>query len=105
MKICKVCKKEFNPKQKTEKYCTTECAYTAIRSKMSDRNKKYTQVKCIACNGKGKVNRITRNTLSEKQKRDILSLYRKGFGIREIQREVKANHPYTISYYIKTCNL
>jgi hypothetical protein len=104
MKICKVCKKEFNPKQKTEKYCSTECAYTAIKSKMSDRNKKCTEVKCIACNGRGKVKRVVRSVLSEKQKKDILSLYRAGYGIRQIQREVKVAHPYTVSYYIKTCN-
>ncbi len=60
--------------------------------------------KCIACNGKGKVKRIVRSVLSDSQKKEILNLYRKGLGIREIQRQVKIKHPYTVSYYIKTCN-
>jgi transposase-like protein len=68
------------------------------------KKKTCSEVKCIACNGKGKVKRIVRNVLSDKQKNNILSLYRKGYGIREIQRELKISHPYTVTYYIKTCN-
>jgi len=104
MKICKICKEQFEEKQKNEKYCSNECSYTAIDEKRRSRNKRCMEVKCIACNGKGVVKRIVRSVLSEKQKKDILSMYRKGYGIREIQRAVKANHPYTVSYYIKTCN-
>ena len=66
---------------------------------------KYRIVKCIACCGKGKVKRIIRDKISEKQKKEILKLYRKGCGIREIQRTVKIKNPYSVSYYIKTCNL
>lgn len=68
------------------------------------KNKECSMFKCIACNGKGKVKRIVRSVLSDSQKKEILNLYRKGLGIREIQRQVKIKHPYTVSYYIKTCN-
>lgn len=105
MKDCGICKKEFKQEQKTQKYCSTKCAYKAIDLKVSARNQKCSMVRCIACNGKGKVKRIVRSVLSEKQKKEILSLYRKGYGIREIQREAGIKHPYTVSYYIKTCNL
>ena len=104
MKICKICKEEFEPKQSTEKYCSTDCAYTAIDLKRRNRNKRCLEVKCIACNGKGVVKRLVRSVLTEKQKKNILLLYRKGYGIREIQRAIKVSHPYTVTYYIKTCN-
>jgi transposase-like protein len=62
------------------------------------------EVRCIACNGKGKVKRIVRSSITEKQKNEILKLYRKGLGIREIQRTLKIKNPYSVSYYIKTAN-
>ncbi len=105
MEKCEICKIQFKKEQSTEKYCSTKCAYKAIDLKISERNQKCSMVRCIACNGKGKVKRIVRSVLSDKQKKEILSLYRKGYGIREIQREVGVKHPYTVSYYIKTCNL
>lgn len=104
MKKCKNCKKDFNEKQKTEKYCSTECSYKAIDEKRYARNKTCSLVKCIACDGKGVVKRRVYSILSDEQKKKILSLYRDGYGIREIQREVGAKHPYTVSYYIRTCN-
>jgi len=60
--------------------------------------------KCIACNGKGKVKRIFRQKISDKKKKEILKLYRKGLGIREIARKLKITSPYSVTYYIKTCN-
>ena len=60
---------------------------------------------CIACKGKGKVKRIKRDKITEKQKKEILKLYRKGLGIREIQRHLKIKNPMSVSYYIKTCNI
>lgn len=104
MKKCKICKKEFQEQQKTNKYCSNKCAYKAIDEKRVAKSKKCSMVRCIACNGVGKVKRIVRSVLSENQKKQILLLYRKGYGIREIQRELEISHPYTVSYYIKTCN-
>ena len=92
MKKCKICKKEFQEQQKTNKYCSNKCAYKAIDEKR-------------VAKSKGKVKRIVRLVISENQKKQILSLYRKGYGIREIQRALEIKHPYTVSYYIKTCNL
>lgn len=99
MKNCLVCGKEF----KGIKYCSTECAYKVIDSK-SKIKEKCREVRCIACNGKGKVKRIIRDYITDAQKKEILKLYRKGLGIREIQRFLKIKHPYSVSYYIKTCN-
>lgn len=104
MKICNICKNNFQEQQRTQKYCSNKCAYTAIDNKRLIKSKKCSMVRCIACNGKGKVKRIVRFVLSENQKKQILSMYRKGYGIREIQRELEIKHPYTVSYYIKTCN-
>jgi transposase-like protein len=61
-------------------------------------------VKCIACKGKGVVKKLVRNKVSEKQKAEILKLYRKGHGIREIARIVKIKHPYSVQYAILTAN-
>ena len=101
MKTCLICKKEFTGNG--IKYCSYECAYKDIDSK-KNKKEKCKEVRCIACNGKGKVKRIIRDNISSKQKKEILRLYRKGLGIREIQRFLKIKNPYSVSYYIKTCN-
>lgn len=62
-------------------------------------------VKCIACKGKGYVLKsIPHGRLDEFEKKEILVLYRKGLGIREIQRELNIKNPCSVSYYIKNCN-
>lgn len=62
--------------------------------------------KCIACNGKGHVQVIkTRQEITLRQKKKILELYQKGYGIRETQRIMKLNAPYSVSYVIKTANI
>lgn len=61
-------------------------------------------VKCIACNGKGHVLRTVRRKLTDKQRREVFLLYRKGIGFREIARKLKISHPYTVQYTIKTAN-
>lgn len=61
-------------------------------------------VKCIACNGHGKVKRIVRKTITDKQRKEIFRMYRKGLGFREIARQLKIDHPYTVQYTIKTAN-
>ena len=48
--------------------------------------------KCIACNGKGHVQVINQRQLRQKKK--ILELYQKGYGIRETQRIMKLNAPF-----------
>lgn len=101
MKKCYICKKEFTGNG--IKYCSHKCAYSVINSKRKI-TEKCREVKCIACNGRGKVKRIIRDIISDEQKKEILKLYRKGLGIREIQRFLKIKHPYSVSYYIKTCN-
>ena len=44
VKICSICDKEFIANQKTEKYCTTKCAYKAMDIKRKN--------KCCNCNGR-----------------------------------------------------
>ncbi len=66
--------------------------------------KEVKEVKCLACKGKGHVKRLIRNKVSEKQKIEILKLYRKGHGYREIARLVKIKHPYSVQYVILTAN-
>lgn len=66
--------------------------------------KEFEYKNCLACRGKGKVKREYRFKPTEKHKKQILVLYRAGLGIREIQRKLKIRNPYTVSYYIKTCN-
>ena len=63
-----------------------------------------TDIICIACKGKGVVKRINTGKMSEIQKKKILIFYRKGLGIRDIARRLKVPNPYSVSYYIKTCN-
>lgn len=101
MKICKICKKEFTGNG--IKYCSFECAYKVINSRKKVLPK-CKEVRCIACNGKGKVKRIIRDKITDKQKKEILKLYRKGGGIREIARILKIKNPYSVTYYIKTSN-
>lgn len=101
---CKICKKSFKKSQRTQKYCSQPCSYKAIDLKLKKRKQGCKMVRCIACNGKGKVKRTVRSVLSEEQKKKILNLYRQGYGIREIQRQLTIPHPYSVSYYIKTCN-
>lgn len=101
MKICKICNKEFTGNG--IKYCSFECAYKVINSRKK-KKEKCKEVRCIACNGKGKVMRVIREKITDKQKTEILKLYRKGYGIREIQRSLKIKSPYSVTYYIKTCN-
>lgn len=66
--------------------------------------------KCICCKGKGYVlcKKPERYSLTEKNKSEILSLYRKGFGLREIARMVSNDqriiHPYTVSYFLQKIN-
>lgn len=62
------------------------------------------QTKCICCSGKGYVFRKKRVSVTEKQKKEIIKLYKKGMGIREIQRHLKIEHPYSVTYAIKTAN-
>lgn len=38
MKICLICSDPFQEKQKTEKYCSTKCAYKVIKQKQYERN-------------------------------------------------------------------
>jgi len=60
---------------------------------------------CICCNGKGKVMvKKPVNQITFDQKGKILALYKKGFGIREIQRKLNIKHPGSVSYYIKSAN-
>jgi len=100
-KKCLVCGNEFVGNG--IKYCSHDCAYKVINSKKK-KKEKCEEVRCIACNGRGKVKRIIRDNISEKKKKEILKLYRKGYGIREIQRDLKIKNPYSVTYYIKTCN-
>jgi len=44
------------------------------------------------------------NQITFDQKGKILALYKKGFGIREIQRKLNIKHPGSVSYYIKSAN-
>ena len=62
------------------------------------------KVKCVACKGKGHVLKIIRGKVSDEQRKEILKLYRKGHGIREIARLVKIKHPYSVQYAILTAN-
>lgn len=101
MKICKICNKKFTGSG--IKYCSTKCAYKVINSKKKILPK-CEEVRCIACNGKGRVKRIIRDKVSEVKKKEILKLYRNGGGIREIARVLKIKNPYSVTYYIKTCN-
>lgn len=100
-KICKICSKQFTGNG--IKYCSNECAYKVIdsRKKKVDKCK---EVRCIACNGKGKVKVVIRDKISDEKKKEILKLYRNGGGIREIARMLKIKNPYSVTYYIKTCN-
>lgn len=98
---CLIC----NKNEAKIKYCSNPCAYKAMDLKTKERRKKIHYVNCIACQGKGKVKRIIRSIITDTQKKNILKLYRKGYGIREIQRELKLANPYTVTYYIKTCNI
>jgi transposase-like protein len=59
--------------------------------------------KCICCNGKGYVYQNYSNT-QENQKRKIIELYKKGFGIREIQRTLEIVSPFTVTYYLRKAN-
>lgn len=62
--------------------------------------------KCIACNGKGHVMVIKqRQEITLRQKKRILELYQKGYGIRETQRKLKLHSPMSVSYVIKTANI
>ena len=40
MKICFICKNEFQEKQRTEKYCSTDCAYDGMKLKEKERTQK-----------------------------------------------------------------
>ena len=62
------------------------------------------KAKCICCSGKGFVFRKKRVAVTEIQKKEIIKLYRKGLGIREIQRQLKIQHPYSVTYAIKIAN-
>lgn len=64
--------------------------------------KKY--VKCIACNGKGHILRPVVTKVTEKQKKVVLQLYRKGVGLREIARQTKIKHPQSVKHVIKNAN-
>jgi hypothetical protein len=101
MKKCLICKKDFTGNG--IKYCSYECAYKVIDSR-KNKKEKCREVKCIACNGKGKVKVVIRDKISDDKKKEILKLYRKGGGIREIARMLKIRNPYSVTYYIKTCN-
>lgn len=106
MKKCLICKKEFQEKQKTQKYCSFTCSYKAINKKSKDRyeNKDgLVKSKCICCNGKGYVYQNYQNTQQE-TKNKILQLYKKGMGIREIQRELEIKSPFTVTYYLRKAN-
>ena len=62
-------------------------------------------VRCIACLGKGRVPRPQNSSrVSDEQKREIMKLYRKGIGFREIARRLKIKSPYSVQYAIKTVN-
>lgn len=60
--------------------------------------------KCICCAGTGFVWGKKRVAVTQEQKKKIIQLYKKGKGIREIQRELKIEHPYSVSYAIKTAH-
>lgn len=38
MKICNICEKKFTEKQKTEKYCSTDCAIQGAKIMTKKRN-------------------------------------------------------------------
>lgn len=40
MKICSICHKDFQEKQETEKYCSTQCAYDGMKLKAKERTQK-----------------------------------------------------------------
>jgi transposase-like protein len=75
--------------------------FMGLKKKNKMKTKK---VKCIACKGKGHVNRIVRVKISDEQKKEIYKLYRKGYGFREIARKLKIKHPYSVQYAILTAN-
>ena len=62
------------------------------------------KTKCICCSGKGFVFRKKRGSVTENQKKEIIKLYKKGLGIREIQRQLKIQNPYSVTYALKTAN-
>jgi transposase-like protein len=106
MKKCNICNKDFTQKQKTEKYCSGKCAEQGAKNKAKERyNNKdgLVKSKCICCNGKGFVFQNYANTQQE-LKNKIMQLYKKGLGIREIQRELKIRSPFTITYYLRKAN-
>lgn len=57
-------------------------------------------ISCIACKGKGVVPRPKRSKVSEKQKQEVLKLYRRGVGYREIARQTKIPHPQSVKHII-----
>lgn len=106
MKKCLVCKKEFKERHKIQKYCGYICSYKAMDKKARDRYKNkigLVKSKCICCNGKGYVYQNYTNTQQETMK-EILFLYKKGMGIREIQRKLKIKSPFTVVYYLRMVN-
>lgn len=63
------------------------------------------KTRCICCSGKGYVLSKKRTKVTALQKKKIILMYRKGMGIREIQRSLKIEHPYSVTYAIKTANV
>ena len=66
--------------------------------------KELRKVKCIACKGKGHVFQKVRTKVGAEQKKQILHLYRMGYGFREIARLTKIKHPYSVQYAVLTSN-
>lgn len=105
MKKCKICGDDFPEMQKTQKYCGQRCAYKAIANKQKNKYKKQGLVKskCICCNGKGFVYQNYQNTQKETINK-IVDLYKKGMGVREIQRKLDIHNAGTVSYYLRKAN-
>lgn len=102
---CKICGREFIANQKTEIYCTAKCSIEGQKLRAKERSRKtgLVKTKCICCSGKGYVYQNYQNTQKD-QIRKVVGLYKKGFGIREIQRKLKIRSPYTVTYYLRKAN-
>ena len=61
-------------------------------------------VRCIACAGSGRVVKPKQRGITKRQKAQIMKLYKRGHGIRDIARILHITSPYSVQYAIKNAN-
>lgn len=97
MKACKICKGKFEEKQKTEKYCSTKCAYKAISNKQM--KKKGLSVKGL---DRYVGSRVSTKRLTEQDLEEIARLIKGGFTSGFLDGEDERGEQYRVVWELST---